>query len=317
MTLTYLNEKEKLDTLLYMSENMVSDNEEFQARQLRFIEIFLERFAKEMKGIPFSSFDIVEDKGVYWIRWYKDFKSIAVYEGRFEIGEEDYYEACIRGFNDFVDKYLAIHEMISKRMSMERYTNDSQEEYLKHFYMYTDVRWPEDVEYLKRIVNYGYPRYKAAGNILNKLVEYERYSYAEYGDPRVENVYPESGVFGGDFKSSNKPQWRPKKKHEKNELAAIDYYDKGLKRLNNEERWLKRTLEKNPNCIEAQMDVEMFVSCKNEFLGILINLEDEDLVLEENPFEDVVDYFMQEYTEEFIKHYENMGRYDIVNWMMG
>ena len=126
MTLTYLTEKEKLETLTYMSENMVSDNEEFQARQLRFIEIFLERFAKEMKGIPFSSFDIVEDKGVYWIRWYKDFKSIAGDEGRFEIGEEDYYEACIRGFNDFVDKYLAIHEMISKRMSIERYTNDSQ-----------------------------------------------------------------------------------------------------------------------------------------------------------------------------------------------
>ena len=48
MTLTYLTDKEKLDTLLYMSENMLSDNEEFQATQLRFIEIFLERFAKEM-----------------------------------------------------------------------------------------------------------------------------------------------------------------------------------------------------------------------------------------------------------------------------
>ena len=48
MTLTYLTEKEKLDTLLYMSENILSDNEEFQATQLRFIEIFFERFAKEM-----------------------------------------------------------------------------------------------------------------------------------------------------------------------------------------------------------------------------------------------------------------------------
>ena len=63
-------------------------------------------------------------------------------------------------------------------------------------------------------------------------------------------------------------------------------------------------------------DVEMFVSCKNGFLGILINLEDDDLVLEENPLKDVEQYFMREYTPDFVHHYENMGRYDVVNWMM-
>ena len=74
MTLTYLTDKEKLDTLLYMSENMISDNEEFQASQLQFIEVFLDRFTKEMKEIYFGDFSIEEEKDVYYIRWTKDYK---------------------------------------------------------------------------------------------------------------------------------------------------------------------------------------------------------------------------------------------------
>ena len=72
MTLTYLTEKEKLDTLLYMSENMLSDSEEFQASQLRFIEVFLERFTKEMSEMYFHGFSIKEEKDVYYISWIKD-----------------------------------------------------------------------------------------------------------------------------------------------------------------------------------------------------------------------------------------------------
>ena len=140
MTFTYLTEEEKLDTLLYMSENMLSNNEEFQASQLRFIEVFLERFAKEMKGIYFGGFDIQEEKDVYYILWAKDHKPFIIDEdGKKQYTGEDYYEVCIGRFNDCVDKYHALHEMISKRMSLERYTTSLQRDYQKHFYMYTFV----------------------------------------------------------------------------------------------------------------------------------------------------------------------------------
>jgi len=160
MTLTNLTEKEKLDTLVYMSENMLSDNEEFQASQIRFIEVFLERFTKEMREIYFGEFSIKEEKDLYYISWAKDYRPFIIDEdGKKQYTGEDYYEDCIKIFNDCVDKYHAIHEMISKRMSMERYTTSSQRDYLKHFYMYTFVLWDRDLECLKEIVNYGYPRY--------------------------------------------------------------------------------------------------------------------------------------------------------------
>ena len=161
-------------------------------------------------------------------------------------------------------------------------------------------------------MNYGYPRYTEGCR--PKLSHYHD-PFRHLWDDSMIHSYPGPALYEKDF-NSNKPQWRPKKKHNKNELAAIDYYDKGLKRLEDEEKMLRERLEKKPNSIDTQMDLSIFVSCKNEFLGILIKLEDEDLVLEENPFEDVEYYFMREYTQDFIKHYENMGRYDIVNWMM-
>ena len=108
MTLTYLTEKEKLGTLLYMSENMLSDNEEFQATQLRFIEIFFERFAKEMKEIYFGEFSIKEEKDVYYISWTRDYKPFILDEERVkQYTGEDYYEICIRTFNDCVDTTFA------------------------------------------------------------------------------------------------------------------------------------------------------------------------------------------------------------------
>ena len=104
MTLTYLTDKERLDTLLYMSENMLSDNEEFQASQIRFIEVFLERFTKEMREIYFGEFSIKEEKDVYYISWAKDYKPFIIDEdGKKQYTEEDYYEICIRTFNDCVD----------------------------------------------------------------------------------------------------------------------------------------------------------------------------------------------------------------------
>ena len=91
-------------------------------------------------------------------------------DGKKQYTGEDYYEICIGRFNDCVDKYLVIYEMLSKRMSMERFTSSLQREYRRHFYMYTFVLWDVDVEYLKRIVNYHYPRYTEGGR--PKLSEY-------------------------------------------------------------------------------------------------------------------------------------------------
>jgi len=105
---------------------------------------------------------------LYVICWCKDRKTSPIFEKgstRIEIGEEDYYEACIRKFNEFVDKYLIIYEMIGKRMAKERYTNSTQEEYRKHFYMYTQVRWEGDIKDLKLIVDLGYPRYTVSGGV--------------------------------------------------------------------------------------------------------------------------------------------------------
>ena len=181
MTLTYLTDKEKLDTLLYMSENMLSDNEEFQASQLRFIEVFLERFTKEMKEIYFHGFSIKEEKDVYYISWIKDHRPFIYDENRMrQYTGEDYYEKCIRTFNDCVDKYHALHEMLNKRMSKERYTSSFQEDYRKHFYKYTFVLWDRDLERLKEFVNWGYPRYTTGRSA--KLTHYPdpfRYSWID------------------------------------------------------------------------------------------------------------------------------------------
>ena len=314
MTLTYLTEKEKLDTLLYMSENMLSDSEEFQASQLRFIEVFLERFTKEMSEMYFHGFSIKEEKDVYYISWIKDHRPFIYDENRMrQYTGEDYYEKCIRTFNDCVDKYHAIYEMLKKIMSNLRYTTSLQRDYLIHFYKYNFVLWDRDLEYLKGVVKRAFPRYSENGRA--KLSEYYDPSRYLWSDPMDYNSYTVCGIVENEI-ISNKLQWRSKKKHDKNEQAAINYYDKGLKRLNDEEKMLRRILEKEPNSFDALMDLNIFVSCKSEFLGILINLEDEDLVLDENPFGGLEQYFMQEYTQDFIKHYENMGRFDIVNWMM-
>ena len=181
--------------------------------------------------------------------------------------------------------------MLKKIMSNLRYTTSLQRDYLIHFYKYNFVIWDRDLEYLKGVVGQAFPRH--AENECAKLSEYYDPSRYLWSDPMDYNSYAMYGLFENEI-ISNKPQWRSKKKHDKNEQAAINYYDKGLKRLNDEEKMLRKILEREPNSIDAQMDVEMFLSCKNEFLGILINLEDEDLVLEENPFEDVEYYFMRE-----------------------
>jgi len=90
------------------------------------------------------------------------------------------------------------------------------------------------------------------------------------------------------------------------------YYEKGMKRLKDEEEKLKKEFNIRPNCINTEMDVQMFGCDKNTFIRILINLEDEDRKIDENPFEDLDDSFIIDYTEDFIKYYEKIGRYDIV-----
>ena len=87
---------------------------------------------------------------------------------------------CIETFNDYVDKYHAIYEMLSKRMSKERFTSSFQEDYRKHFYMYTFVLWDRDLETLKEFVNWGYPRYTTGRRA--KLTHYPdpfRYSWID------------------------------------------------------------------------------------------------------------------------------------------
>ena len=153
----------------------------------------------------------------------------------------------------WMDKYHALHEMISKRMSMERYTTSLQRDYQKHFYMYTFVIWDRDLECLKEIVNRGYPRYTEGGRA--KLSDYHN-PFRHLWDDSMIHSYPGPALYEKDF-NSNKPQWRPKKKHNKNELAAIDYYDKGLKRLVDEEKMLRERLEKKPNSIDSQMDLNI------------------------------------------------------------
>jgi len=67
---------------------------------------------------------------VYYIRWAEDHKPFILDEdGKKQYTGEDYYEICIGRFNDCVDKYLVIYEMLNKRMSMERFTSSLQREY--------------------------------------------------------------------------------------------------------------------------------------------------------------------------------------------
>ena len=116
---------------------------------------------------------------MYYISWTRDYKPFILDEERVkQYTGEDYYEDCIKIFNDCVDKYHAIHELLSKKMSKERYTTSFQRDYLKHFYMYTFVLWDRDLERLKEFVNWGYPRYTTGRHA--KLTHYPdpfRYSW--------------------------------------------------------------------------------------------------------------------------------------------
>ena len=170
---------------------MLSDNEEFQASQLQFIEVFLDRFTKEMERIPFVGFDIKREKDVYYISWLRDFKPC----NRGDNGEVyytgvDYYKECMNNFIEYVDKYLAGYGAIGGKMEKERYTNCCQEKYRKYFFMYAAVSWRGDIKSFTRKAVNKYPRYGVNGSILKKDEGYEWWGGGEYGDPRVENAYP-------------------------------------------------------------------------------------------------------------------------------
>ena len=67
MNINYLTEEEKLQVLVYMSEHRLSDNVSLQDKQIRFIEVFLERFIKECDYSGITSFDVEDDYRVIWI----------------------------------------------------------------------------------------------------------------------------------------------------------------------------------------------------------------------------------------------------------
>ena len=149
MELTYLTEEEKLQVLVYMSEHRLSDNVLLQDKQIRFIEVFLERFIKECDYSGITSFDVGDDYRVIWIN---------------DSPIDNYYENCLTEFTERLDKYISIVEAIGKKMTIQRYVSDEQRHYQKYFYKTKDVNWECDVKDLIEFMLLDYPYYKAPGS---------------------------------------------------------------------------------------------------------------------------------------------------------
>ena len=118
---TYFNDEEKLETLVYMSEHRLSDDEKLQNKQIEIIGIFLEYSIKECDYEGMTCFEVEKKSGVYCFEWMNDHPSM------------QYYEEGLREIIEPTDKYISIVGAIGKKMSTQRYISDEQRFYQKYF----------------------------------------------------------------------------------------------------------------------------------------------------------------------------------------
>ena len=69
---TYLNDEEKLQSLVYMSEHMMVRREELREKEIEIMEVFLENFIKESDYKKLTVFSVKFNQGVYYIEWAPD-----------------------------------------------------------------------------------------------------------------------------------------------------------------------------------------------------------------------------------------------------
>ena len=61
---TYLNDEEKLQSLIYMSEHMMVSREELREKEIEIMEVFLENFIKESDYDKLTIFSVKFNQGV-------------------------------------------------------------------------------------------------------------------------------------------------------------------------------------------------------------------------------------------------------------
>jgi len=130
----YLNDEEKLQSLVYMSEHMMFSGEELREKEIEIMEVFLENFIKESDYEKLTIFTVKFNQGVYYIEWASDHP------------DKSYYDNGIKNFIHHMEKYKAISKAITKKVSSLKYPNSFQLDLQVNFPKYVDYWWMHDVE---------------------------------------------------------------------------------------------------------------------------------------------------------------------------
>ena len=130
---TYLNDEEKLQSLVYMSEHMMVSGEELREK-IEIMGVFLENFIKESDYEKLTVLSVKFNQGVYYIEWTPDHPCI------------EYYDNGIKNFIEHMEKYKAISKAITNKVSSLRYPNSFQLDFRVNFPKYVDYWWTKDEE---------------------------------------------------------------------------------------------------------------------------------------------------------------------------
>ena len=131
---TYLNDEEKLESLVYMSEHTMTSKEELRGKEIEIMGVFLDNFMKESDYDKLTAFYVKVDQGVCYIEWVPDHPWL------------EYYGNGIKSFIDHMEKYKALSKVIKEKVSSLRHPTPFQINFQVNFPKYVDHWWMMDKE---------------------------------------------------------------------------------------------------------------------------------------------------------------------------
>jgi len=290
---TYLSNEEKIDCLVNM-ESYLSKDETIMTKQYEVMEKFLDNVVKECDYTHIR----VEKKGnVYTLKWDMDKLSI------------EYCDELLEEFRAHTVSYKrifrALHEDYKKTIAIDFQLGAMKLDYLYNFQTYLVDSWydytPEEmVKFCNNRHNMDIHRnYRNHGLSHTSMDDYDEDLAIERLIKRKDKIkYTEDDIDNVDYL----------------ELAETKIYERELEL----ERDLKVHTNEHPSAYYLVMEDMKDFSRDKKILeeGIKL-LEVNNFVVDTNPFKYMSHEFKEEFIENYVKHFNKIGRPEFQQWIFG
>jgi len=285
----YLSHEEKIDCLVDM-QRFLSKDETIMTKQYEVMEKFLDNVVKECDYNHIR----VEKKGdIYSLKWDMDKLSI------------EYCDELLEEFRAHTVLYKriarALYEEYEKTMAYDYQLGARKLDYLHNFQRYLIDSWYDYTpEEMVRFCN-NYRDMSIHRNFRTRGLAHTDY-----------DVYVEELAVERLFKRKDKKKYKEDDDVNYLWLAETKIFEREIE-LDKELKWNSK---EHPSAYHiAKEEVEDFARDKKILEDGIKLLEENNFVVDVNPFKCLSDEFKKKYVEDYIKHYNRIGRPEFGYWI--